>query len=164
MSLRVEFERLTAEIIGGFPAAAQEEHLQLDFKLVNDPNLGGQGDRKILAKCISGFANSSGGIVVWGVDARRNDEGIDCAGEIQPINSLGIFLSRLNELSGRATSPAVEGVVHKKFETSSNRGFAATLGRVDKQDFQISGSLIQGSFAGGYNDPGFDERQRMGLS
>ena len=38
------------------------------------------------------------------------------------------------------------------------------LGRVDKQDFQISGSLIQGSFAGGYNDPGFDERQRMGLS
>ena len=39
-----------------------------------------------------------------------------------------------------------------------------TLGRVDKQDSQISGSLIQGSFAGGYNDPGFDERQRMGLS
>ena len=38
------------------------------------------------------------------------------------------------------------------------------LGRVDKQDSQISRVLIQGSFGGGYRDPRFVERQGMGLS
>ena len=38
------------------------------------------------------------------------------------------------------------------------------LGRVDKQDSQISRVLIQGSFGGGYHDPGFVERQGVGLS
>lgn len=127
MSLQEEFEQLSAEAIAGFPALAKEEHLQLDFKRIKNANLNGTDDKKSLASCISGFANSSGGIVIWGIDARKNDQGIDCANEIHEINPLGIFLSRLNELSSQAVSPPVDGIVHKKFETSPNRGFAATL-------------------------------------
>ena len=39
----------------------------------------------------------------------------------------------------------------------------ATLGSVDKGDSQKGQYLIQGSFWGGYLDPGFDERRGMGL-
>ena len=37
------------------------------------------------------------------------------------------------------------------------------LGLVDKGDSQKGQYLIQGSFWGGYLDPGFDERRGMGL-
>ena len=48
--------------------------------------------------------------------------------------------------------------------TKPSDRFMAYLGRVDKQDSQISWVLIQGSFGGSYRDPRFVERQRMGLS
>ena len=38
-----------------------------------------------------------------------------------------------------------------------------SLGPVDKGDSQKGQYLIQGSFWGGYLDPGFDERRGMGL-
>ena len=38
-----------------------------------------------------------------------------------------------------------------------------SLGSVDKGDSQKGQYLIQGSFWGGYLDPGFDERRGMGL-
>jgi predicted HTH transcriptional regulator len=59
-------------------------------------------DKRNLAKCLSGFANSSGGIIVWGVDARKNAQGIDCASAASEIASIRQFLSRLNELTGEA--------------------------------------------------------------
>ena len=40
---------------------------------------------------------------------------------------------------------------------------AVLLGPVDKGDSQEGQYLIQGSFWGGYLDPGFDERRGMGL-
>ena len=47
---------------------AREENLYLDFKKAAD----GKGpatkpDRKNLSKALSGFANSEGGVIVWGV-------------------------------------------------------------------------------------------------
>jgi hypothetical protein len=127
MSLNDEFNQLSAQWICGLPALATEEHLQLDFKTVNNANLNGTDDKKTLARCISGFANSAGGIVIWGIDARKNALNIDCAVGAVEITSLSTFLSRLNELSSQATSPAVDGIVHRKFEIGANRGFAATL-------------------------------------
>lgn len=127
MSFITEFENLTAAAISGFPAAAKEEHLQLEFKRINNANLNGSDDKKSLASAISGFANSSGGIVIWGIDARKNIHNVDCANEIFEISPLDIFLSRLNELSSQAASPPVDGIIHRRLETSPNRGFAATL-------------------------------------
>jgi hypothetical protein len=38
-----------------------------------------------------------------------------------------LFISRLNELTGLAVSPIVNGVKHKPIQTSPNKGFAVTL-------------------------------------
>ena len=127
MALHDEFEKLSTEEISSFAANAKEEHLQLDFKTIKDSNLNSTDDKKLLAKCISGFANSSGGIVIWGIDARNNDLGIDCAVTSKEILKLDLFCSRLNELSTQACSPSVEGIVHKKFATSPDKGFVASL-------------------------------------
>jgi hypothetical protein len=127
MSLTETFDHLGAHEIAEFIRLGQEEHLHLDFKSVSNANLRGNDDKRNLAKCLSGFANSSGGIIVWGVDARKNAQGIDCASAPAEIAPVRLFLSRLNELTGDAVSPIVDGIRHKAIETTQDRGFAVTL-------------------------------------
>jgi hypothetical protein len=64
---------------------------------------------------------------VWGVEARPNQEGIDCAIAKKEIPSLSLFLSKLNQYTGEAVTPIVDGVVHRKIESAGDRGFAVTL-------------------------------------
>ncbi len=105
----------------------QEEHLKLDFKTIKHTTLNSKDDKRTLAKAISGFSNSSGGTIIWGVDARKNKSGIDCASSIEPISNIRLFLSRLNELTGSAVSPIVEGIEHQIIENDDETGFAITF-------------------------------------
>jgi len=106
----------------------REEDLYLDFKLVSKPDLSHRPDRKTLAKAISGFANSVGGVIVWGVDAREGPDKIDRAQAADKIDGLSLFYTKLNEHTGAAACPIVHGVEHKVIPGSSaDKGFAVTL-------------------------------------
>jgi hypothetical protein len=126
MDIQSLYNAIDAAKIDDFIANRQEENLHLDFKLANDPNMT-RDDRKNLAKALSGFANSDGGIVVWGVNARPNLNGIDCASGKQEIASVSLFLSKLNEFIGDLVNPTVDGVVHRKIVVTHDSGFAVTL-------------------------------------
>jgi hypothetical protein len=126
MTLFEQFDALDLNTINAYVATAQEEHLSLDFKLVNDPDLN-RVDRKTFATALSGFANSNGGLIVWGVDARKNAQGVDCAVNVQQIDRLGRFITRLNELTGEAVNPLVDGVRHKPIVDGNDRGVAVTI-------------------------------------
>ena len=127
-SLLETFDQLDMAQIDEFIRVQQEEHLQLDFKIVNSAELTNRDDKRNLAKALSGFANSSGGIIVWGVDARKNQDGIDCATPpLLPIAPIRRFLTRLNELTGEAVFPRVDGIRHKLIEQAPNSGFAVSL-------------------------------------
>jgi hypothetical protein len=127
MNLVEAFEQFDAETINEFIRFGQEEHLHLEFKTVSNASLSKTDDKRNLARCLSGFANSSGGLVVWGVDARKNSQDVDCASAPRPIASVKLFASRLNELTGDAVSPIVDGIRHKAIELSQDAGFAVTL-------------------------------------
>lgn len=127
MDLAATFDGLTLAKVEDFISQNQEEHLNLDFKTINNSDLSHSDDKKNLAKSLSGFANSSGGIIVWGIDARKNSDGVDCASARKEIDRLALFVSRLNELTGNATSPIVDGVRHKAIPIGGDRGFALTL-------------------------------------
>src|ERR1039458_9049061 len=126
MNLTEAFDRLGAKEIAEFIRLGKKENSHLDFKTVSNANLRGNDDKRNLAKSLSGFANSSGGIIVWGVDARKNAQGIDCASASAEIAPVRLFLSRLNELTGDAVSPIVDGIRHKVIETAGTTGFALT--------------------------------------
>lgn len=113
MDLRQLFETLSYEDIQAYVEAGQEEHLHLDFKTVKGPSLRSDDDKRNFAKALSGSANSSGGIIVWGVDARKGADGIDRAREIQPVDPVAQLVSRLNELTGAYVEPIVDGVQHR---------------------------------------------------
>jgi hypothetical protein len=74
------YERIVTQgkaAIEGFIADRRAEELFLDFKRSSnngsEPRLS-DNDRKNLAKAISGFGNSEGGVIVWGVDCSSNDD------------------------------------------------------------------------------------------
>lgn len=127
MKLEEFYNQINKDVIEGFIHDKQEEHLTLEFKTVSKANFSNRDDRKNFAKLLSGFANSNGGITVWGVEATRNQEGIDCACGVKEIQSLSQFLSKLNEFTGSFVNPSIEGVEHRKIVTSGDKGFAVTI-------------------------------------
>jgi len=122
------FQSINLESIVRFVEDGQEEHLHLDFKTA-DPRLS-RDDRKNLAEAVSGFANSDGGVIVWGVDARSGGpDGADLARQLKPIDPLSVFMGQVNSMTGEAANPTVDGVKHRPFLVSEeeDRGYAATL-------------------------------------
>src|SRR5579862_619910 len=91
------------------------EDLTLDSKTAPS-HFANREDRKTLASAISGFANSSGGLIIWGIDARRGPDEIDCAQQAVPLADAVLFLAKLVEHSASSTSPPVPGVVHRIVE------------------------------------------------
>lgn len=120
------YESLSIESLEKFVEIQQEEHLHLDFKTLRDSKLSGD-DRRNFAKAVSGFSNSDGGVIIWGVDARKSAAGVDCARALKPIESLASLISGLNDFTGEAVSPTVDGIIHKKIPQDGDKGFAATL-------------------------------------
>jgi hypothetical protein len=104
----------------------QSEELFLDFKRSAD---GGSGrrfhddDRRNLARAISGFANSEGGIVIWGVDCRDQASG-DLPGEKIGIQNPKRFVSWLEGAVSGCTVAPHPHVAHHAIETGN--GFAVT--------------------------------------
>jgi len=121
------FNSLDATRIQQFVGDKQEENLHLEFKTLNGSDLAHRDDRKNFAAALSGFANSSGGIVIWGISARKNVDGLDCANEARPVTDCRILVARLNQLTGEAVDPVVDGVRHSAHPTAEPAGFVATL-------------------------------------
>ena len=127
MTLAETFDDLDWDKVMSLINDHQEEHLQLDFKTINAAITSGD-DKRQVARCISGFANSSGGIMIWGVVAKKNEDGVDCANSAAEIFNTALLVSRLNTLTGEVVSPSVDGVRHRALtKLGSSSGFVATL-------------------------------------
>ena len=126
--LNTRFQELSLEELEGLVAEEQEENLHLDFKTLNGSSLKSSDDKANFAKALSGFANSDGGMVVWGVDARGNADGMDCATSLEPVEDVSLLLTRLNSLTSDMVSPSVDGVQHRIVHRNDDAsGFVATL-------------------------------------
>jgi hypothetical protein len=121
------FQSLDLDRVRTLVETKQEETLHLDFITLDSAGMTNPADKRNFARIVSAFANSDGGVVVWGVDARRNAEGVDCACGLKEIADLARLMSRLNTLTGEAVTPRVDNVVHKPVRSVGDTGFAATL-------------------------------------
>ena len=64
MNIFETFEQLSIEHLRDYIERKQEEHLYLDFKLVNGASLASSDDKHNLARALSGFANSSDNLII----------------------------------------------------------------------------------------------------
>ncbi len=116
--LLTTFETLTRRLVDEWIATRRVEDLTLDFKTAPQ-HFESSEERQALAKAISGFANAAGGLIVWGVRAKRDTEGLDAAQAVSPIRNPAKFLSNLTSYSGSAVSPAIPGVIHRLIDDAS---------------------------------------------
>ncbi|MFI3242009.1 MAG: ATP-binding protein [Alphaproteobacteria bacterium] len=109
------------------------EELFLDFKLVasqfNKSNLYmHKDDRKNLAKAISGFGNSEGGVIIWGVECSRDVEIGDVAKAKVKVKNVYRYLSWIENAISGCTIPSHNKVRNHVFGVDENGdGFLATF-------------------------------------
>lgn len=95
------------------------ERVHFDFKEKRDRRNAtlDEDDKKNLAKSISGFANSGGGVVIWGITD---------SGDKAPISDVVDFLKKLLEMCSHVTDPTVNGIdgtfIHSA--ASASEGYA----------------------------------------
>jgi len=126
---RIERDGVTA--IDEFIEGRQSEELFLDFKRSSDNGTGrrlSDGDRGNLAKAISGFGNSAGGVIVWGIDCSSDATGADVARHKHPLVDTHRFKSLLEAAVSGCTIPPHAGVRHHPVTCEDGKsGFVATL-------------------------------------
>lgn len=116
--------------IQSYIANRKAEELFLDFKRSADDGNGKKlhdNDRKNLAKAISGFGNSEGGVIVWGVDCSKDSDGADVAKSEFPIENVDRFVSLLQAAVSGCTTPPHIGVENYAIKKDADSGFIVTL-------------------------------------
>ncbi|MDR1694169.1 MAG: ATP-binding protein [Lactobacillaceae bacterium] len=119
------------DALNEFIVNMQSEELFLDFKQSFNTSQQGNSlnsnDRKNLAKAISGFGNSEGGVLVWGVECYRDIEIGDVARAKVKIKNVHKFLSWLENAISGCTIPSHNRVRnHIISADESGNGFIAT--------------------------------------
>jgi hypothetical protein len=134
------FEHLLAGgegAIEGLIRERQQEGVTLEFKTKASATAGSldRGDKKNLGRGLSAFANSQGGLQVWGIDARRErgDE-VDCARGVKPITNIEQFKSDVLSLVGDILMPRHDGIRVEAVECSDGSGAGYLLVHVERSE------------------------------
>jgi hypothetical protein len=100
--------------MGGVQAATQlfAEKAPPDVQVVIKQKV-----KEIWSEALSGFANTQGGVLIWGIKAVKDTTtGIDAARDLSLVRSPSSFATQLCELHGEATDPPVLGVEVQPFD------------------------------------------------
>lgn len=85
--------------------------------------------KKIWSKALAGFANTGGGVLIWGIDARKDQAGVDHALSLSLVPDPDAMKSRLMELHHQSTDPPVLTVEVESYPDpgASGAGFVVCL-------------------------------------
>lgn len=132
--------------IDEFIATRRSEELFLDFKRSSTNGAGqhlSDNDRNNFARAISGFGNSEGGILVWGVDCSNDTGGADVAQYKVPLEDALKFASWLQGAISGCTIPPHQNVqITPIVAGPGHSGFVASLiPRSNHAPHQVVGRL-----------------------
>jgi len=119
------FQNFSIDCLNELISSKQEEGLNLDFKTVRG-SFDSKDTKRIYGEALSGFANSDGGAIVWGINTKRIDN-IDYAEELIPIENVESFYNFLKSKEKDLVKPIIEGVEHKFLKTDNSSGFVITF-------------------------------------
>jgi hypothetical protein len=126
-----EIRKVGLPAIDSLILTRQSEELFLEFKRSEDDGRGehlSQNDRKNLAKAISGFGNSEGGIIVWGISCGQILKTGDIASSKHPILDPQRFKAWLEGAISGCTVPPHSGIEQIIVtEPEGGKGFVVTL-------------------------------------
>lgn len=121
------FERLKTEgytVINELVSTKAQENVSLEFKLKSNKANGelSRDDRATLGIALSAFANSSGGLLIWGVEATKGADGMDCAQTEHAIVNIALFKSAVSRAVGELLMPRHDGIFVEAIEHPKKKG------------------------------------------
>jgi hypothetical protein len=85
----------------------ESENLYIECKSPSGPKLN-QDLQSTLAKAISGFSNTAGGIILWGVSTTKHaHSNLDILTQIEPIATCKLFEQQINKAIPSLTTPSI---------------------------------------------------------
>lgn len=128
------FQRLEsqgADYVQTLVSAQKSEELFLDYKKIatrDDAKSLHDSDRSNLRKALSGFANSEGGVILWGLETVKLD-GVEVLKVPEGHPEVARFTSLIEDAVSGCTIPPVPGVRSIKIPLNDDgtRGIVATL-------------------------------------
>lgn len=84
----------------------QTEGLYLECKDPRSPSVN-QDIQVHLAKALSGFSNTNGGVLIWGISTIKRENELDVLNQINPIANCSIFLKTIEKKTPTLTVPMV---------------------------------------------------------
>jgi predicted HTH transcriptional regulator len=94
------------------------------------PSSDDEAQKRILAKAISGFANATGGVLVFGLEARsQGRDEPDLVSALKPVEDRHRVKSRIWELAGQLVEPLIQNlrVVDVESGVDSTSGLVVVL-------------------------------------
>ena len=101
----------------------------LEFKgcLQNNVLLPNEKLREEYGQALSAFANTGGGVLVWGIHASQDSKGVDRAQSPALAPDAALLNSKLDVIERDVTNPPVLGVQKFPFITEGTKGFVVCL-------------------------------------
>ncbi len=91
----------------------ETEGLYLECKAPSGPRLN-KGLKVELAKSVSGFSNTEGGVIIWGMSTTKHSHsGLDVLTQLEPIGNCKLFEKQVETAIPLLTTPAVFGTKTK---------------------------------------------------
>jgi hypothetical protein len=99
-------------VVNEWVSSKREEDLHLDFKEKGRGSLSDldDSDKRNLSKSLSAFANTEGGLLIFGIGTKDRGKQPDCATDVLPIKNIAFFKQRIEARLKDATDPPVVGV------------------------------------------------------
>jgi hypothetical protein len=137
--MRDLFERLRHQghsVIEELVKTRAQETVQLDFKLKDNQTNGEltKKDRETLGPALSALANSAGGLLIWGIQAKRDADGVDAAQTKVPIPQLARFRSDVVRAVGELLMPRHDGIEVEAIDDPATAGAGYLAIWVDRSD------------------------------
>jgi predicted HTH transcriptional regulator len=122
------FERFVREgeaVLDQMMVERTPEGVDLEFKTKERATTGAfeRADRRALGRSLSAFANSAGGVLIFGVRAAKGPDEVDCARELAPIANVEAFASSARQLVGQLLMPRHDGIRVHHVVRPDNSGF-----------------------------------------
>jgi hypothetical protein len=111
-------------MVNSSPPTMESEYL--DFKVGRDHNgqpISDRDAKQTWCEALAGFATTSGGVLIWGIDARRTPGStVDATVAVSYVADPHGLKSRLQQLQHQATDPPVPGVLIEAFVDAGSAG------------------------------------------
>jgi len=110
--------------VNSTPPTVEYEHLDFKSASVSGNAISDSDVKKTWSEALAGFATTSGGVLVWGIDGRKpKGATVDQACDLHPVIDPDGFKSRLQQLLHQATDPPVPGVLIEAVHDTPGQGF-----------------------------------------